>query len=78
MLAYSIVIQSYLPPCVYFQVTTANASAIVTTTLSVVLFTTFVLGGSTEPLLRVLKLKNAVEPVYPLAADGIENYNISG
>lgn len=53
------------------QVPTANSSAIVTTTLAVVLFTTFVCGGLTEPLLRQLSLKNYVEPPAALDADGI-------
>jgi sodium/hydrogen exchanger 8 len=53
------------------QVPTEHGSEIVTTTLAVVLFTTFVLGGLTEPLLRKLELKNFVEPPAAIAADGV-------
>jgi hypothetical protein len=53
------------------QVTTEHASEIVTTTLAIVLFTTFVCGGLSEPLLRVLELKNFVEPPAAMGPDGL-------
>lgn len=53
------------------QVTTEHSTQIVTTTLATVLFTTFVLGGSTEPLLRLLNLKNAPEPKAEVLSDGL-------
>ena len=53
------------------QVTTPHATEIVTCTLAVVLFTTFVLGGLTEPLLRFLHLKNSIEVPAPIGTDGL-------
>jgi hypothetical protein len=53
------------------QVTTEHASEIVTATLAIVLFTTFVCGGLSEPLLRKLELKNFVEPPALVAPDGL-------
>ena len=53
------------------QVTTEHSNQIVACTLGVVLFTTFVLGGSTEFMLRFLKLKNTVEDTQTIAADGL-------
>jgi sodium/hydrogen exchanger 8 len=53
------------------QVPTVHGSEIVTTTLAVVIFTTFVCGGLTEPLLRKVELKNYVEPPSEIGPDGL-------
>ena len=47
------------------QVTTPNATVIMTSTLVVVLFTTFIFGGATEPFLTYTGVKGA--PVDPHA-----------
>eukprot|EP00455_Lapot_gusevi_P017399 TRINITY_DN1927_c0_g1_i5.p2 TRINITY_DN1927_c0_g1~~TRINITY_DN1927_c0_g1_i5.p2 ORF type:complete len:566 (-),score=199.10 TRINITY_DN1927_c0_g1_i5:224-1921(-) len=53
------------------QVPTAHGSEIVTTTLAIVVFTTIVCGGTTEPVLRLCGLKNFVEPEEPIGEDGL-------